>query len=152
MRRTRNAQHGFTLVEMIVATLLLAIGVVGAMIALSSSVRANYAAERLQTAALLAQRKLTEIELQPDSLTGGDQQGDFGSQYPEFHWRESVESTDYPDLYRVTVTVQWDLKGVSPREQAYVTYLRNPQNTQNQNGSSPSSSTGTAGAGATGGQ
>src|SRR5579871_1963008 len=124
MSRAHAAQTGFTLVEMIVATLLLAIGVVAALAAISTGIQATYKADRLQTAALLAERKLGQIELEASNLTGGDQQGDFGKLYPEFRWRESVESTSYPDLFQVTVTIQWDLNNPRPQERQYITYLR----------------------------
>ena len=82
MRIQRSTRPGFTLVEMIVATFLLAIGVSAAMLALSTSSQASYRSERVQTAALLAQKQMTEIEIQAaqNNLTGGDQTGDFGNQ------------------------------------------------------------------------
>jgi type II secretory pathway pseudopilin PulG len=142
---------------MIVATLLLAIGVSAAMLALSTSSQASYKAERVQTAALLAQKQMTEIELQAaqNKLSGGDQTGDFGLQYPEYQWKESVEATNYPELFKVTLTVMWDL-GHFPHSQAvFTTYLSNPQNattqaTQAQSNGTASSTTSTT-TGATGG-
>lgn len=128
MSRPTASRPGFTLVEMIVATLLLAIGVSAAMLALSTSSQASYRAERVQTAALLAQKQMTEIELQTSQLTGGEQQGNFGEQYPEYKWKENVEATNYPELFKVTLTVQWDLGHTPPRESLFTTYLRNPQN------------------------
>jgi prepilin-type N-terminal cleavage/methylation domain-containing protein len=152
--RTHAARSGFTLVEMIVATLLLAIGVVGAIAAVSSGIQASYQADRLQTAALLAERKLAQIELESSNLTGGDQDGDFGKLYSEFHWHESVEATNYPDLFQVTLTIQWDMNNPRPSQRQYVTYLRNPQDTpQSTTGTyssaSSSTSTTTSGSGST---
>jgi type II secretion system protein I len=140
--RARATRAGFTLVEMIVATLLLAIGVSAALAAISSGIQASYKADRLQTAALLAERKLAQIELESNNLTGGDQQGDFGKLYAEFKWHESVETTNYPDLFQVTVTIQWDLNKPKPQERQYVTYLRNTQDF-------PQSTTGTYSSAAT---
>lgn len=122
--KRRVSNRGFTLVEMIVATLLLAIGVVGALAAFTSSTNASAVAEKIQTASLLAQRHLTETELQADSLSTGEQSGDFGEDYPGFRWRQRVESTDIQNLYRVTVAVQWGPEE-APRERAITTYLRN---------------------------
>ena len=161
MRIQRSTRPGFTLVEMIVATFLLAIGVSAAMLALSTSSQASYRSERVQTAALLAQKQMTEIEIQAaqNNLTGGDQTGDFGNQYPEYKWKESVEGTNYPELFKVTLTVQWDLSHNPPHESVFTTYLTNQQNAVTQatqaqtNGTATTSTTagGTAGAAAAGG-
>lgn len=128
--RRGTAQHGFTLIEMIVATLLLAIGVAGALAAFSSATKAAVTAEGLHTATLLAQRKMSDIEQQASQITGGDQQGDFGDEYPGYHWQETVEATDYQNLFKVTVTVFWGGQ-VSPNSRAFVTYLSNTQTQQN---------------------
>ncbi|HZO87604.1 MAG TPA: prepilin-type N-terminal cleavage/methylation domain-containing protein [Chthonomonadaceae bacterium] len=125
----RRSKRGFTLIEMIVATLLLAIGVVGALTAISTATRASGMAEQIQTAALLARRRLTEVELQPEALVGGEQQGNFGAEYPGYLWRQSVETTGYPDLFKVTLTLRWGPVG-HPYERVYTTFLRKPQEQQ----------------------
>jgi prepilin-type N-terminal cleavage/methylation domain-containing protein len=150
MRAKRSRTRGFTLVEMIVATLLLAIGVVGALVALASSTQSAYTADRVQTAALLGRRKLTEIELQPDQLTGGDQQGDFGTMYPEFRWRESIEATDFADLFKVTVTIEWGPGGAGAHQRQFATYLRNPQLTPQSQSAQNQTSGATTGSSPTG--
>lgn len=134
--RKRRCRRGFTLIEMIVATLLLALGIVGLLSAISTSTRASGIADSIHTATLLAQQKLSEIELQPSSLTGGDQQGDFGDAFSGFRWRETVEATSYQSLFKVTVTVTWGLP-TPANQQVFTTYMRNDQNQssqQNQNG------------------
>ena len=129
--RNSRAQSGFTLIEMIVATALLAIGVVAAMGAIGASTAATASAGQMQTAALLGQSKLNEIERQLDTLSGGDQQGDFGADSPGFHWQENVEATDYPNLFKVTVRVQWGGTSLQ-KERAFTTYLTKPDTTHTQ--------------------
>ena len=145
-------RRGFTLVEMIVATILLAVGVFGALGAFSAALQATTASNRIHTAALLAQRRLTEIELQPDAIAGGDQQGDFGEEYPGFRWLESVEPTDYPDLFKITLRVQWG-SPPTPHERMVTTYLSRPaQSAQGASGqTSGANGTGANGTGANGG-
>jgi general secretion pathway protein I len=126
-----RAGRGFTLIEMMVATILLVIGVVATLSAVSSATHATAVAEETHTAALLAQQQMTQIELQPDTLTGGDQQGDFGDSYPGFRWQQSIEPTEYQDLFKVTVTVLWGTPN-SPHSRAFTTYMRNPQLDQSQ--------------------
>ncbi|HZP82265.1 MAG TPA: prepilin-type N-terminal cleavage/methylation domain-containing protein [Chthonomonadaceae bacterium] len=142
-RRIRTA---FTLVEMIVATLLLAIGVAGALAAFSTATRASAMAEQINTAALLAQQRLTEIELQSDTLSGGAQQGDFGADYPGYRWQQNVEPTDYENLFKVTLTVQWG-PGNAPQERVFTTFLRK----ETEQTSGTTGGTGTTGTGAAAG-
>lgn len=117
---------GFTLIEMIVATVLLAIGVVGTMGAIHTASQTTLLADGAQTAALLAQKQITQLELQPNQLTGGDQQGDFGDEYAGYKWQQNAEATDYPNLFKVTMTITWGgFNDTHKRE--FVTYLSNGQ-------------------------
>jgi type II secretion system protein I len=125
---SRRQRGGFTLIEMIIASLLLVIGVAGALAAIGASTRAGAYASQIQTAALLAQRQLAEAASQPDSLSGGDQEGSFDDPYSNYHWKQSVEATDYQNLFKVTVTVTWG-NSSSPSQREITTYLRSDQNT-----------------------
>jgi len=130
--RPRRSRPGFTLIEMIIAAILLVIGVAGALGAIGASTRTASYASQIQTAALLAQRQLAETASQPDSLSsGGDQEGSFDEPYSSYHWKQSVESTDYTKLFKVTVTVTWG-SGANPSQREITTYLRSDQNTINQ--------------------
>jgi prepilin-type N-terminal cleavage/methylation domain-containing protein len=139
--------HGFTLVEMIVAGFILSVAVVSAVTAFSTVTRVNSKAEVMQTSALLARQRFSDLEQQADSLSGGDQQGDFGTDYPAYRWQQTVEATDYPNLYKVTLTISWGAGG-RPQQYEYTTYLRTDQNVTDQQIRDQQS---TSGAGATGG-
>ena len=117
----------FTLVEMIVAGFILSVAMVAAMTAFSSVTRVNGKAEVMQTSALLARQHFTELEQQADSLSGGDQQGDFGSTYVGYKWQRTVEATDYPSLFKVTLTVNWG-SGARTQRYEYTTYMRTDRN------------------------
>ncbi len=122
-RVSRRGRAGFTLVEMVVATILLFVGGVAAMMCISSSLRITGVAEAHAKAAMLAERRLAELETQPDELTAGDQQGDFGEEYPGFQWTQSVEPTDLTDVSRVTLTITWP-NGLRIGRATFVTMLR----------------------------
>lgn len=131
--RSRRTRPGFTLVEMIVATVLLATGVVAAMGAIHGAAQTTMLADGAQTAAMLAQRQITQLELQPDQLSGGAQQGSFGDEFPGYTWQQNAEATDYPNLFQVTMTIRWG--GVNDTHQRdFVTYLSNGQAAQTQTG------------------
>jgi prepilin-type N-terminal cleavage/methylation domain-containing protein len=140
----RQKRRGFTLVEMIVATVLLAVGILGALVAFTSATRASRIADQMQTAGLLGQRKLSDIETQSQFQNGGSQQGNFDD-YPGFRWQSDIAQTSYQYLYKVTVTIQWG-EGADMRARDFVTYMVDTQSEQ-QNSSSGSSSGGTGGTG-----
>jgi len=115
--RLRTA--GFTLVELVIAFVLLAIGIVAILgLVGQSALNARLARNRTQ-AALLAQQRMEELLSQPD-LQPGISEGDFGDRFPQFRWRAQVEqvseSTDpsQTPLYRLTVIVEWQ-EGARPQ-------------------------------------
>ena len=142
LSRQKNRNRGFTLIEMVVATLILAIGVVGATTAFNAATKASSLAAETQTASLLAQQQLETTETQSaGQLSGGDTEGDFGAEHPGYHWKQSITSTDYTYLFQVAVTVSW---GSSPaRERTVTTFMVNKQN----NTSPATSGTSTGGTG-----
>lgn len=122
--------RGFTLIEMLVATILLFVGVAAALASLSTSTRSIGIATEHTAAALLAQRKLGEIEAQLAQLNPGENQGDFGADYPGFTWRQNVEPTNITNLYKLDLTIEWQ-SGAIRRSTQYSTYeIKPPQQNQ----------------------
>lgn len=127
-----NMRRGFTLIEMLVATILLAIGVTAALGAISAATNAEGKAHRIQTASMLARQKLSDIAIQ--ALTGqlstDQQQGTFSPNNPEYHWAENSIATPYTNLFEVTITVTWG-SGNNQHQTAVTTYIQNvDQSTQ----------------------
>jgi len=118
-RRTR----GFTLIEMTVSVVLLAIGAVAALSCIASGTNAVAVSAEYTTATLLAGQKMAEARQQADSLTGGEQQGEFGEQYPGYSWVRSAEATEFDGLFKITLTISWR-SGMARRTAAFVTYQR----------------------------
>lgn len=112
---------------MVVATFILAIVIISVMGAFASLTQANSKAQFMQTAALLAEKKISEMEMKATSLSGGDQQGDFGEEYPTYRWKQSVESTDYPKLFKVSMTIQWG-SGNPSEQRLFTSYIRTDEN------------------------
>jgi len=123
-----RGQRGFTLVEMIVAALLLAVGGVAALACMSAATRSLAAAQTITTAALLAQQKISEMEADPTQLTSGDQQGDFSPDHPDYIWQATVEPTDLATVEKLTLTVQHK-SAHGGRSVQIVTYEFVPQTT-----------------------
>jgi general secretion pathway protein I len=108
--RLRTA--GFTLVELVIAFVLLAIGIVAILeLVGQSALNARLARNRTQ-AALLAQQRMEELLSQPD-LQPGISEGNFGDRFPQFRWRAQIEQVSgsadpaQAPLYRLTVVVEW---------------------------------------------
>jgi len=121
--RRRGSARGFTLMEMVVATIVLFIGGVAALSCMGLATRATGSARDYQTAAILAQDRLAQMGLSASDLTAGEEEGTFGDEHPGFAWRQSIEATDVGGLFRVTLTVSWPV-GSRRRSVDFVTYLR----------------------------
>jgi general secretion pathway protein I len=121
----KSKTRGFTLIEMVVATVLLALGVVGTLACISSATRSTSISSEYTTAALLAQQKISELQAQPEQVQGGEQTGDFGEEYPNFSWQLQVDSGVIASLFRATLIVEWR-SGTRARRAQFVTYLLSP--------------------------
>ncbi len=109
-------QGGFTLVELVVAFLILVIGVTAILELVSqSALNARYAKDKT-TATVLAQQKLEELLAQQE-LTAGEMEGDFGDAYPQFRWKAQVSevggetSETRAGLLQIVVVVEWQDRG-----------------------------------------
>ncbi|MCS7263474.1 MAG: prepilin-type N-terminal cleavage/methylation domain-containing protein [Armatimonadetes bacterium] len=109
-------KKGFTLVELVVAFVILVVGVAAVLELVSqSALNARYAKDKT-TATVLAQQKMEELLAQPD-LTSVETEGDFGDAYPQFRWRAQISevSGELSDLgvnlFRIVVAVEWRDRG-----------------------------------------
>jgi len=78
----RHRQHAFTLAEILVAIVFLAVLIPAVLQGLNLSTRASLLAERGTLAVHLAQNKLDELTLNDDA----DMSGDFGEDHPGYRW------------------------------------------------------------------
>ena len=151
-RRTLRAaarsrrRSGFTLIEMIVAAILLFVGVVAALEGIAASTRSAGMANELTVATLLAQKHFAEMEVDTSQLSGGAQNGDFTDEYAGYHWDQNVETTDFTNLVKVTLTISWS-SGAMPRSAQFVTYETLPQTTDATGATGAAGTGGAAGAG-----
>ena len=109
----RRARRGFTLIEVLVALIVLSLALSIIFAGVSQNLRSRRAALHYQQAMLLAESKLASIGVEVP-LREGEFAGDFSDQ---FHWRTLVtpyheEGRAEPDsaslrAWVVTVTVDW---------------------------------------------
>jgi prepilin-type N-terminal cleavage/methylation domain-containing protein len=100
--RRRRGTRGFTLIEVLVATVILAIGLLAALTAFSMAARASGASRNDTIVPLLAEEQFAAVQTTPrDELVAGDSRGGFGDEYPDYSWDMRIWPQD--ELHRVRV-------------------------------------------------
>jgi len=111
---------GFTLVEVMIAALLVAVAVTGVMGGIAAITRADSRAKDAALMQRLAAEKVDDIRLLADPSEAGSQ-GDFGDRgYPDVTWSASVTSTTITNLDQVTITASRGKESQSLTTQIYV--------------------------------
>ncbi len=114
MNKISKKNKGFTLVEVLVAAVLLSFVVVGVLLMSTTSIKSNHYANRHTRAIVLAEEKMESMLKIPfDQLsTYTTEEEDYGkiTNHVEFRRRTTVSVID-TDQYRITVTVNWKSQG-----------------------------------------
>ena len=120
--RNRELATGFTLVEVLVATVIIAIGLLGALTAFSMASRVTAVSTHDTLVSVLAQQRLAEIRAlaMSDELPEGQSSGDFGDQHPGYSWRVAVSAHDDLNVRRVELRIYAPRPG-TPRETRFTT-------------------------------
>ncbi len=116
-RLVRRDAAGFTLIEVLVSFVILAVTLGVAFEIFSAGLRGGRAAGALATATLYAESRLATVGVE-ERLEDGATSGDFGDGY---RWRvavrrfetgpEGLDSPILPDAFAVAVTVWWKTSG-----------------------------------------
>jgi prepilin-type N-terminal cleavage/methylation domain-containing protein len=137
----KNSNSGFTLIEVLIAVVILSTGLVLVLQGMQTGVMAFDSAVSKSRAAVLIGGKLSE--LRQEALAGVDlstleSRGDFEAPYELYHWSQSIERVskdvsagagasgegkDAGELYRIEVVVG---RTGSEREYSLVTYVYTP--------------------------
>ena len=102
MRRKKN--KGFTLIEVMFAMAILAIGLVAIFQSQSQSISMATDSRFMTTASLLAQSKMVEVETR-SALSNQSEDGDFGIDYPQYTWHLEISDTQLLQFKKIEVTV-----------------------------------------------
>jgi general secretion pathway protein I len=104
-----SACGGFTLLEVMIAMAILAIGLVAVYQSQSQSISMASNSRFLTTASLLAQSRMAQID-RADPRTLVSASGDFGDDFPAYQWQVDVGRVqELPLLRRIVLTVTNDL-------------------------------------------
>jgi len=103
-------ERGFSLVEMLAALIIFALGVMAVLEVITASVRSTTATVGYTQAVFLAQQRIEET-LATEALAPMTDSGNFGEAYPRHAWKREVEELDPDRLYRIRVDVTWNERG-----------------------------------------
>jgi len=101
---TQDKANGFTLIEILLAMALLAIGLVAVYQSQSQSISMSTDSRFMTTASLLAQSKMVEVEA-ASTLANHNEDGDFGPDYSQYIWHLEVSDTQLEQFKKIEVTV-----------------------------------------------
>ncbi len=96
-------QSGFTLIEVLIALLILAFSMTVLMESWGGSLRGIKKARTYSIVTMLLQRKVTEFELLNKDKTSDEikeeEHGDFGKEYPEYSWEIKSQAFVFPNIF-----------------------------------------------------
>ncbi|HEX9208017.1 MAG TPA: type II secretion system minor pseudopilin GspI [Steroidobacteraceae bacterium] len=105
-RRPPARQPGFTLIEVLAALVIVALGMLGAIEAVNQSTRnATYLREKT-LAHWIAMNLITERRLQPEPPPPDEQQGDVDFAGERWHWTQRVTQTAVQSMRRMDIAVR----------------------------------------------
>ncbi|MFH1776493.1 MAG: prepilin-type N-terminal cleavage/methylation domain-containing protein [Candidatus Omnitrophota bacterium] len=119
-----KSETAFTLVEILIALSILAVGILGLVNLFPVGLDATKQTVDISTAAIVAQRRIEEIKADGynQSITYDGTNGNY-TEYPNYTWGVTVVPHGMTNNLRiVTVNVTWTFRG-QPRTETFVTYI-----------------------------
>jgi type IV pilus assembly protein PilV len=119
-----NRQGGWTLIEVLVAVVILTVGLLAVGTMQISAIRGNFMGGNTSTALTLASQKMEDLFNQPydDIEPGGPEQvtdsgEEVGTGFYRWAWEVADSTGDWPDMKQIDVRVSWqnDRHGVTLR-------------------------------------
>ena len=100
-----RGQAGFSLLEVMIAVLILGVALVGLAQGITTALASTKDSELQTTAAMLAAGQIETLRAE-GQLIDGEREGDGGGDLPLYKWKQTVTSTPINGLHEVAVTVQ----------------------------------------------
>jgi general secretion pathway protein I len=119
-----HRQHGFTLVEVLVALAVLAIALTAVMRTMAQAIDATATLRERNVALWLAQNRLVEHHMRRDWPAADTKDGDTELGGAKWFWREQVSTTPEPAIRRIEITIRRQA-GSEDTQARLVGYLRN---------------------------
>ena len=97
--------RGFSLVEVMCAILILGIALVGLTQGITTALSSSKESELQTTAVLLAAGRIEKLRAEGE-IEDGLSDGDWGDDFPNYQWKQTITSTDIKGLHDVDVIVE----------------------------------------------
>ena len=122
-----NKQKAFTLVEVMVALAVIALGLAAVIKTVTSTTNNTIYLRDKTLAYWVAQNQISEIEINTAAPKSGFTDGQETLAGLTWHWTRKVEGTEDPDTSRVEVTVRKDKDRSAQNYATLITLLFNPR-------------------------
>ena len=102
-------REGFTLLEVMIALVIVGTALIACLTLANRSVFSNEEVQRITTATMLAQHKMSELETESrlDELNTSDEKGQWDAPYQQYRWEVVYSATPVSGVQQVTVSVLW---------------------------------------------
>jgi prepilin-type N-terminal cleavage/methylation domain-containing protein len=132
MKRTGRARAGFTLIEILLAIGILAVGITSVLVLFTMGARSHRRAIDHTRAALLAEAIVNDLQVNPPG--DGDNDGNLDpighstrAEFPGFYYSVTFTRLHDTEYYRVEVLVRWGDENAPPdprNSESYETVLQ----------------------------
>ena len=100
-----NNQAGFSLLEVMIAILILGVALVGLTQGISTALVSTKESELQTSASTLAAAQIEGLRAD-GVITDGETEGSCGEEMPLYRWKQTIKSTPIDGLHEVLVVVQ----------------------------------------------
>ena len=100
-----KSEGGFSLIEVMIALLILGVALVGFVQATTTALSSSKESEIQTTAALLASGRIEKLQADGE-LEDGESDGDWGDDFPNYVWKQSILPTDLKGLHEIRLVIE----------------------------------------------
>jgi len=100
-----QCNSGFSLIEVMCAILILGVALAGLTQGISTALGSSKENEVQTAAALLAAAQIDTLRAERD-ISDGESDGDCSTNFPSYHWKQTITSTDISGLHEVKVSIE----------------------------------------------
>lgn len=105
MKTSQSHHAAFSLVEVMCATVILAVGVVGLTTAITTALGSSKESELQSSAAMIAAGQIETLRA-GGVIEDGEDEGEFGGGLALYRWKQVISPATIDGLHEVTVTVE----------------------------------------------